>query len=80
MNQAHLVIYRSKNGRDNWEPVPAESVPEFVKDPVTMGRLCAGEQCMDAGEGTRGSAWYRAVRVVTQHERAIVDCALSTIH
>ena len=80
MKQARLVIYRSANGRDNWQPIPATDVPEFVKDPVTMGRLVAGQQCMDAGEGSRGSAWYRAVRVVTQQEREIVKGALSTVH
>lgn len=80
MKQARLVIYRSANGRDNWEPVAADAVPEFVKDPVTMGRLVAGEQCMDAGEGTRGSAWYRARCVVNQRERAVIAGALRTIH
>lgn len=80
MKNAHLVIFGSKNGRDDWIPISESDVPEFVKDPVTMGRLVAGEQCMDAGERPRGSMWYRAVRVVTQYERAIVEGALSTIH
>ena len=80
MNQARLVIYRSQNGRDNWQPIASSDVPEFVKDPVTMGRLVAGQQCMDAGERPRGSMWYRALRVVTQQERAIVEGALSTMH
>ena len=80
LKQAKLIVYRSENGRDNWEPVTADSLPAFVKNPDVMGRLVAGEQCMDAGEGARGSAWYRAVRVVNQHERAIVQGALRTIH
>ena len=80
LKQAKLIVYRSENGRDNWEPIPTDAVPAFVKDPVTMGRLVAGEECMDTREGTRGSAWYRAVRVVTQQERAIVEGALSTLH
>lgn len=80
MKNALLVIYRSENGRDNWLPIPANEVPSFVKDPVTMGRLMAGEECMDAGEGKHGSAWYRAIRVVKQGERAIVDAALKAVH
>lgn len=80
MNQARLVIFRSANGRDDWQPIAASDVPAFVKDPVTMGRLVAGESCMDAAEGRSGSAWYRALRVVTQHERAIVEGAFSTLH
>ena len=80
MKQIRLVIYRSVNGRDNWEPVAADSLPEFVRNPDVMGRLVAGGQCMDAGEKPRGSAWYRAVRVVTQQERAIVEGALSTLY
>lgn len=70
MKQAHLVIYRSANGRDNWEPVMFDSVPEWVKTPEIMGRLIAGEQCMDAKEGDSGSDWYRAVKVVSEQERA----------
>lgn len=80
MKEALLVIYRSENGRDNWVPIPAAEVPEFVKAPATMGRLVAGEECMDAGEGKNGSAWYRALRVVTHGERAIVDAALREMH
>lgn len=80
MKAAHLVIYRSINGRDNWVPVAAADVPAFVKNPATMGRLMAGEECMDAAEGRHGSAWYRAVRVVTQTERTIVDAALRAMH
>lgn len=83
MKQAHLVIYRSANGRDNWQPIPAAEVPEFVKDQDTMGRLIAGEECMDAGEGLRGSSWYRAVPVVTQAERDMIGAGINearTLH
>lgn len=80
MKQTSAVIYRSENGRTNWQPIPAAEVPAFVKDPVTMGRLLAGEECMDVGEGDRGSAWYRAIRVVTQGERATVEAALRSLH
>ena len=79
MKKAHCVIYRSENGRDNWEPVMFDSVPEWVKDPVVMGRLIAGEQCMDAGEGDTGSAWYKAIRAVSQVERDMVIGALGEV-
>lgn len=78
--QGRLVIYRSVNGRDNWQPIGEFDVPEWVKQPDVMGRLVAGEQCMDPTEGSRGSAWYRAVRVVSWYEREMVRGALSTIH
>ena len=80
MKQARCVVYRSDNGRDHWEPVGPESVPEFVKQPTVMGRPLAGEECMDTREGRSGSAWYRAVRVGNQQERDMVEGALSTLH
>lgn len=57
-----LVVFVSANGRDNWHPVRAEEVPDFVKRPEIMARLVAGEECMDCAEGRSGSSWYRAVR------------------
>lgn len=78
--QALLVIYRSRNGRDNWEPVLPDDVPAWVKAPDIMGRLVQGEQCMDAGERPNGSMWYRAKRVVNQYDQGVIDGALSTIH
>lgn len=55
------VVYASENGRDRWKPVGKDDVPDWVREPVTMGRLLAGEKCMDCGEGQSGSLWYRAV-------------------
>ncbi len=69
MKQISLVIYRSSNGRDNWEPIGPDSVPEFVRRPEVMGRLVAGEACMDCAEGVAGSDWYRASRVVSKREQ-----------
>jgi hypothetical protein len=60
--QAVLVVYASTNGRDNWHPLLSAEVPEWVKAPDTMGRLVAGEQCMDVRQGESGSMWYRAER------------------
>ena len=62
-----LVIFASVNGRDNWIPVHENDVPAWVKDPHTMGRLVAGEQCMNCREGRDGSLWYCAVKVARTH-------------
>ncbi|MFA7269927.1 MAG: hypothetical protein WC073_11330 [Sterolibacterium sp.] len=67
--QAVLVIYESVNGRDNWIPrMPAE-LPEWVRHPDIIGRLVAGQMCMDPTIGDKGSNWYRAERVLTPEER-----------
>lgn len=70
MKQAQLVIYKSENGRDNWKPLSPGEVPDWVKAPEVMGRLVAGEACMDAKIGDKGSDWYRADRVVSAAEQA----------
>lgn len=79
MKQIALVIYHSSNGRDNWTPVMFDSVPEWVKEPEVMGRLVAGEQCMDAKQGDRGSDWYMAKRIVSVEDRAMIEGAFQTI-
>lgn len=73
MKQTRLIIYRSPTGRGEWEPCPPDEVPEFVKDPKTMGRLVAGEACMDCAEGSAGSDWYMARRIVSKEEQAAID-------
>ena len=73
MKQARLVVYKSENGRDGWMSCMADEVPEFVKRPEVMGRLVAGEQCMDVGEGDSGSAWYRALRVMGERQRHALE-------
>ena len=67
--QAVLVVFESPNGRDNWKPLMAADVPEWVRHPDVMGRLVAGEQCMDAAQGDKGSKWYRASRVVSAEQQ-----------
>lgn len=66
--QALLVILRSPNGRDNWEPVKPEDVPAWVKEPQRMARLVDGDMIMDPTEGEKGSAWYRAEKVESKGE------------
>ena len=70
LNQAKLIVYRSATGRDNWEPLNQSEVPDWVKEPRTMGRLVAGEMCCDTQIGDKGSDWYRAVKVVSKEEAA----------
>lgn len=66
--QATLIIYSSPNGRDNWQPVKPEDVPQWLKDPERMAHLVAGEMACKNDEGDRGSDWYKAVRVLPQAE------------
>jgi hypothetical protein len=64
--QANLIIVRSPNGRDGWEPVPPAEVPTWVKSPDNIAHLVAGEMCMKRDENDRtdkGSDWYRAISV-----------------
>ena len=79
MNQARLVIYRSATGRDNWQPVAPGDVPAWVKAPDVMGRMVAGQQCMDTRQGDKGSDWYMAKLIVSVEERAMVEGALQTL-
>jgi hypothetical protein len=65
--QARLVILESENGRDGWKPLMPEQVPEWVKHPDNLARLVAGEMCMDPTKGDKGSPWYRAEKLETQH-------------
>lgn len=57
---AQLVIFASKNGRDDWFPMKHSEVPEWVKNEDNMGRLVNGQMCMKCDEGPAGSLWYRA--------------------
>ena len=75
MKQATLIIYRSENGRDGWQPVMPDDVPGWVSNPITLGRLIAGEECMKADEGGNGSAWYRAVKVLSDEDVARIEKA-----
>jgi len=67
LQYARLVILTSPTGRDPWHPVMESEVPAWVKKPDVMGRLVAGDMCMEPTEGETGSNWYRAARVPTEH-------------
>jgi len=78
VKQAMLIIYVSPNGRDGWKPLLSDAVPEWVKAPDIMGRLVAGEMCMDAAQGTSGSDWFKAMRVLPHAEYLKVQAAHKT--
>ena len=66
MAKSMLIIYRSPNGEDSWEPVKPEDVPDWVKAPDVMAHLVAGE--MAQADSTLLIAnelrpWYRAEQV-----------------
>lgn len=63
LKQEALVIFTSATGRPPWHPLKEEEVPAWVKAPDVMGKMVAGEDCMDVAQGDKGSNWYRAVRV-----------------
>lgn len=67
-----VVIYSSPNGRTNWQPVKPDAVPDWVRNPHTLGRLVRGEEAMDCAEGTTGSAWYRAIEMPTDTPAASI--------
>lgn len=62
MAEALLVVLKSPNGRDQWEPVKKEDVPAWITEKV-MGRLVAGEMACDPTEEPQGSDWYRCRRI-----------------
>lgn len=72
VSQANLIIFSSQNGRDHWELVRPEDVPEWLKAPDVMARLVAGEECMNARESD--NRWFYAEPVPSEDEiRRIVS-------
>jgi hypothetical protein len=66
--EARLIILRSPDGESDWTPVMPDQVPEWLKDPVVVGRLVNGEMA----QGPSGillpdqfHPWYRAERAPT---------------
>jgi hypothetical protein len=62
---ARIVVLCSANLDANvWAPVEPSEVPEFIKEPETMGRLIKGEVCQCSVLGHDEMAdqdlWYRA--------------------
>jgi hypothetical protein len=70
MPDARLIILRSANGEDDWTPVKPEDVPDWLKDPVVMGRLVAGNMAQGPVNVVLPDElrpWFRAVRAETTH-------------
>ena len=67
-NLAMLIIYASPDGNAGWTPVLPADVPDWVKDPDTLGKMIAGNACQNPNSASR-STWYRAVRVMSSEEQ-----------
>ena len=69
MAQARLVIYRSEDGQKNWGPCPIGEVPEWVKEPDTLGAMLEGNL---AHNETQGGQWYSAVRCEDDQPHVVI--------
>lgn len=69
--QGMLIIYRSPDGADAWEPVKTVDVPEWIKSPEVMGRIVNGEVC----QNEPGSDWFMARYVMSADDFMIVGAA-----
>lgn len=60
-----IVVFRSPDGEKDWQIIAPAEVPEFVKDPDTMGRLMAGDivRNVDVSQW-----WYRAEKMLSEKE------------
>ena len=58
-----MVVWKSPNGRDQWEPVKPADVPDWVKAEDVMGRLVNGDMCVDPTLGDSGSDFYRVEKI-----------------
>ena len=68
MPEALLVILRSPNGEDGWEPVKPEDVPDWLKDPMVMSYLVDGQMAQGKVNVVLPDElrpWYRAELVPT---------------
>lgn len=72
-----MVVFVSRDGVNDWKPTPIQDLPEWVLDPVIMGRLADGEECNDPA---RGAAWYRAVKAPEPQPSRIVTALQSLAH
>lgn len=75
-----LVIYKSANGVDGWEPVKAVDVPKWlVESPEILGRAVDGEACRNDDPGllmpVEARPWYIAKRVISEQEMSVVAAA-----
>lgn len=70
-----LIIYSSLDGENDWTPVNAAEVPDWIKDdPDLLARMVDGEACQNEVDGVK-TPWYRAERVLTQADQDAIDKA-----
>lgn len=73
-----LVMYRSKDGRDPWEPIHRDDVPEWIKDdPKVVGKMLRGHEVHNE---TEGGFWYRAVHAETGSKAESMIMIARTVH
>lgn len=75
VNLALLVIYASPDGRTDWQPVLPADVPDWCKDPDTVGKMIAGQACQSPNSASR-TIWYRAVRIMSPEEQKLEQASL----
>lgn len=57
MKAGKIVVYHSLD-TEHWTPILPNDVPDWVKEPETMGRLVQGDMAQSNGGG-----WYRAEKI-----------------
>lgn len=73
MPEGLLIIYKSEDDGETWEPLKTEDVPPWLKQPDVMARLVAGDMAKTefvGGLSVRGYVfpWYRAERMSSEGE------------
>jgi len=56
---ARMIVYKSADGEEPWEPVLVNEVPEWLKAPDTMAELHGGMMAHSIVDGP-DAPWYRA--------------------
>ena len=69
MAQARLVIYRSEDGKQNWTPCPLGEVPEWVKEPDTLGKMVEGEMAFNP---EAPDYWFAALKCEDDQPHVVI--------
>ena len=74
--QAALIIYRSDDDGQTWQPVLPADVPEWVKAPDNVAMMINGHMCKQRTEILTGrdvKPWFRAERLDPAQNDATVQ-------
>lgn len=71
-----LILYRSKDDCESWNPVKVVEIPKWVKElsPAVIARMVDGEALQDTTSET-GSDWFILKRVVSPTDEARMQAA-----